>query len=380
MNDSASVGFLANGQIAGPSLMANGSVSRGLASRLLANNMDPLCLRPFIGDDGRNYEVRNTRNPITGEMKANAIVTNADATLRIREWITLDAAVTRAMTAQLNLFNGLRSSGLTYSIPNAMAFSTFEYQTQSNITGATVSMDGLRKSEQDRPVYDTHGMPLPIIHKDFSFSARQIQQSRNMNTPLDTTMAELAAVRCAEQIEQMTAGTLSAYTYGGYSLYGYLNSPNRLTGTQTYLPTNGSWTPEATLNDVLQMKLKARQHFYYGPWDLYVGLGWDPYMDADYKSANASSVGTLRMRLGMIENIKSVRTTDWFNGTNQYAMVLVPRDSRFVRAVVGMDVTTLQWEEQGGLEICFKVMAMLYAQIRQDFNGNTGLVHYAQGS
>lgn len=378
--DTASVGYLANGALHGPSLIANGGASRSLANRLLSNGMDHNCLRPYIGDDGRNYLTRMVTNQMTGERTPQSIVTNADATLRIREWITLDAAVTRAATAQLRLFNDLRGAGLSYSIPNAMAYSTFEYQTQSNITGATVSMDGLRKSEQDRPEYDTNGMPLPIIHKDFSFSARQIQESRNRNTPLDTTMAELAAVRVAEQIEQMTAGTVSAYTYGGYPLYGYINAPSRLTGTQTYLPTNGSWTPNATLLDVLQMKLKARQHYYYGPWVLYCGIGWDPYMDDDYKSTNASSVGTLRMRLKMIENIKDVRTTDWLNGTNQYALLLVPQDTRFCRAVIGMDVTTLQWEEQGGLELCFKVMAMLYAQVRSDFNQNTGLVHYAQGS
>ncbi len=46
-----------------------------------------------------------------------------------------------------------------------------------------------------------------------------------------------------------------------------------------------------------------------------------------------------------------------------------------VREVIGMDVTTVQWETKGGMQLNFKVMAILVPQIRADQNSNTGIVH-----
>ena len=41
----------------------------------------------------------------------------------------------------------------------------------------------------------------------------------------------------------------------------------------------------------------------------------------------------------------------------------------------GMDITTLQWEERGGLELCFKVMAIKVPRLRSDYNSRTGILH-----
>jgi hypothetical protein len=38
-------------------------------------------------------------------------------------------------------------------------------------------------------------------------------------------------------------------------------------------------------------------------------------------------------------------------------------------------MTTVQWEEQGGLLLNFKIMAIMVPQLRADHNGNTGIVH-----
>jgi hypothetical protein len=43
--------------------------------------------------------------------------------------------------------------------------------------------------------------------------------------------------------------------------------------------------------------------------------------------------------------------------------------------VIGMDVTTVQWETHGGMRLNFKVMAIMVPQLRSDFNGNAGIVH-----
>ena len=42
---------------------------------------------------------------------------------------------------------------------------------------------------------------------------------------------------------------------------------------------------------------------------------------------------------------------------------------------LGADITTVQWESHGGMQINFKVMAIMVPQLRADFTGQTGIVH-----
>ena len=67
-----------------------------------------------------------------------------------------------------------------------------------------------------------------------------------------------------------------------------------------------------------------------------------------------------------------MRTLDYLTGTT---ILLIQQTPDVARAVVGLDVTTVQWESMGGMMLNFKVMAILVPQLRADFNGNTGIVH-----
>lgn len=345
----------------------NGQANGSVAGVLMANNMDVAALRPWIGNDGRHY----ISKMVNGEVKAVPLM-NATATLRKDDWLMLDRAVVKAAQPRLKAVADLRSAGLTFNIPNGMAKTVLETETQSDINDATVSMDGLRQGASDRPVFDLVNLPLPIIHKDFDFSARQVMVSRNGGSPLDTTTAELAGRKVAEMAEKMLIGT-STVTYGGGTIYGYTTHNRRLTKSMT-LPTAGGWTPATTVSEVLAMRLQAQQAYHYGPYMLYVSTAWDAYMDNDYSTSKGDN--TLRDRLKKIEGIQDVRTLDYLDtaGTG-YVMVLVQMTSDTVREVIGMDITTVQWESHGGMQLNFKVMAIMVPQLRADHNNNMGIVH-----
>lgn len=346
----------------------NGQASGSVASVLMANQMNVSALRPWIGNDGRHYIA--TPQP-DGSLKSVPL-TNATATLRKDDWITLDAAVIKAAKPRLKAVADLRSAGLTCNIPDGMATTVLQSENQSDISPAVISMDGLRQSAGDRPVFDLVNLPLPIIHKDFDFSARQVMASRKGGSPLDTTTAELAGRRVAEMAEELLIGT-STMSFGGGTIYGYTNHPNRLTKSMT-LPTESGWTPAVTVNEVLAMRLQAQQKYHFGPYMLYCSTAWDTYMDDDYSAAKGDN--TLRDRLKKIEGIQDVRTLDYLNpaGTG-FVMVLVQMTSDVVREVIGMDITTVQWETKGGMQLNFKVMAILVPQLRTDQSLNMGIVH-----
>jgi len=339
-----------------------GGGSGQLANVLIANNFDPNCLRPYIGRDGRSY-----RTVIQNGKPKSVLIQNATATLRKDDWKLLDEAIIKAAKQRLRAFADLRSAGLQFVIPNGMGKTVLEHETQSDISPATISMDGLRKSDQDRPEFNLVNMPLPIIHKDFSFSARQIQTSRNGGSPLDTTTAELAGRRVAEEVEKLTLGTASAYTFGGGTVYGYTNFPSRLTKTMT-APTSANHA--TTVAEILAMKTQSQDAKHYGPWFCYCSTSWDEFMDEDYSTAKGDN--TLRDRIEKIEGIDRPVTLDYLPAKT---LLLVQKTGDVARAVVGMDITTAQWESQGGLELNYKVMAILLPQVRADHNSNTGIVH-----
>lgn len=343
----------------------NGQAVGNVAATLMQNNFDPRSLRPWT-ENGRTYQtvVKN------GVARAVQVV-NTPGALRKEDWLLLDSAIVKVAKERLKIVADLRSSGLQFTIPNGMSKTVLQTETQSDINEAEISMDGMRESQRDRPEFDLTNLPLPIIHKDFSFSARQIAASRNGGSPLDTSTAELAARRVAERVEQLTLGLSDpgSYSYGGGTIYGLRNFPQRNTKTITS-PEASGWVPSTTLGEVLDMKTQSQDDFMFGPWRIYHSTAWDRYMDDDYSSAKGDN--TLRERIVKVDGIQSVQTVDFLSG---FDLIMVQQTSDTIRIVVGMEITTVQWETQGGMKLHFKVMAIMVPQIRADFNGNCGIVH-----
>ncbi len=345
----------------------NGQPSGDVASRLMENNCNPACLRPWVAKSGKCYvSVMNAE----GILEARQVA-NTTATLRKDDWKILDDAIVKAAQPRLKAVADLRAAGLTFSIANGMGKTVLETETQSDMDPAIVSMDGMRESPNDRPVFELGSLPLPIIHKDFNYSLRQVMASRNGGSPLDTTTAELAARKVAESAEQMLLGihaTADQFAYGGGTIYGYTDFPSRLTRTITQ-PTGASTDGSNALQDVLAMRTQAQKAFHYGPYQLYVSPNWDQFLDDDFKAASDKSI---RQRLNEVDGIANVRTLDYLEN---YDMILIQMTTDVIREVIGMEITTVQWETKGGMQLNFKVMAILVPQLRADQNSRTGIVH-----
>ncbi len=340
-----------------------------VGKRLMEANFDPNVLRPYLGKDEKTSFV-NIINK-SGELKAVPI-NNATTTLRKDDWKLLDDKIIQVSKERLRAIADLRARGLTYSIPNGMGKTVLETETMSDIDPASVSMDGLRRNANDRPVFELTNLPLPIIHKDFSFSLRQIMASRNGGSPLDTTSAGLAGRRVIEEMEKLLLGVSTVadlYSFGGGVVYGYTDFPNIISRTVT-APTAAGWTGTTLLHDVMAMKQDSQNALHYGPWMLYFSSDWDQYLDDDYK---AQSERTVRNRLRDIEGIIDAKSLDYLTGTFEILLVQFTED--VIRLIEAMDITTLQWSTEGGLLLNFKVMAIVVPQVRADQNSRTGIIY-----
>ena len=296
----------------------------------------------------------------------NSLRTND--TLLYDEWKELDGAVLDSFQNRIVGVADLLSRNLVYDVKKGLAATVLSFQDASDINAADMTMDGVNHGQRDRQEYNINYLPLPIIHKDFGFSIREIQESRNGTRPLDTSMAELCARKVAEKAEDLLFNGSSSYTYGGGTIYGYTDFTNR----NTFTIQSGGWdgaTGEQIVADVIDMKQASINDRCYGPWVLYIPTDFESKMDSDFK---ANSDKTVRQRILEIGGIQDVKVADTLTASN---VVLVQMQSNTARIVQGLGLKTVQWDIEGGMFVNFKVMAIIVPQIRSDQSERCGIVH-----
>lgn len=307
------------------------------AQRLLANNMNPNCLR-------------------------------TNAVLRKEEWIQFDEILIEVATDRLVGVADLVSRGLTINIGNGLGTTVFQWEDMSDMTAAEIDMAGVTRGQKDRVTFDLNAIPLPIIHKDFSINIRALEASRKLGQALDTTQVAVATRLVSEQIENILFNGASALAYGGGVLRGYNDHPDRNTVTLAEDWDAAGKTGEEILLDVLAMKQALINDHMFGPYLIYIPVGYETKMDDDFK---ANSDRTIRERILAIESIVGVKVIDQ-QPANTVLMVALQRET--ISMVMGMQPTVVQWEGQGGMEQNFKVMAIMVPRIASDHTNQNGIV------
>jgi uncharacterized linocin/CFP29 family protein len=252
-----------------------------------------------------------------------------------------------------------------------MGTTVLTWQTMSDAMSAVVSMDPVRRGKNDRPEFATEHTPIPVIHSDFEINERALQQSRNLGNGLDTIGAERAARKVSEKLEDMLFGASSTLTYGGGTIYSYLSHPDI-----NLISLGGAWddtsnAPEAILADILAMKQALIDDRYYGPYMLYIPVGYEVLLDEDYKSTGAGMSQTIRQRILQIEKIQGIQVVDRLPA-DTVLMVCMQKD--VVDLIDGMPIQNVQWESEGGFIHHYKVMTIQIPRIKSDYNGRSGIV------
>ena len=335
------------------------------ADKLIMANGDPGILRPHLGDDGRAYVTLGA-----GTKNERVIAVNAPATLPIDAWKAMDRAVIRGLEMRVRAFADIRAAGLEYNLPNGMAHTILQFQRVYGRQKATLSMDPTRRGEGNKPTTDIGLLPLPVCHVDFDFTARELLASRQGNVPYDDTSAEDAGRRIGEELEALTVGTAGPFSWGGGTIWGYTNFPQRATKTDMPVPdgTNG----QAVINAILALRQMLIDDRHPGPYIMYVNSQWEQWLDVDFSAAKGDL--TLRQRILALPSITDIRTLESLP-TTQHHMLLVEMSAENVRAVVGMEIQTIQWESLGGMMKHYKVMCLQVPQLRADNDGNSGIAH-----
>ncbi len=371
----------------------NGQGHGEVGGRLQECRFDPNLLRPYrdgqgvpcvdvqTGEDVYNselecYEPIVEKARITDLVNAGQMnpVTNVTTLLRKDEWKLMDRAVLKAARQRLTAWGDLASRN-SFGGFNGMSRTLLEHETMSDPGEALVDMDGLTEGRGDKPLFQLEGLPLPITHSSFWFTARKLAVSRNSGTPIDLTMAEAAGRRVAEMVEETLIGTKTGMTFGvtadynnAPTVYGYTNHPDRNTKIDMTAPDGANGT--TILTEWLAVRELLYTDRFYGPYMVYVSDNYDQFLDNEFKTNSGLS---LRTRLLQIDNVLGIKRLDFL--TTDDSVLFVQMTSDVARAVNGMGITTVQWDTHGGMKTNFKVMAIMVPQLRSDFNGRCGIAH-----
>jgi uncharacterized linocin/CFP29 family protein len=292
-----------------------------------------------------------------------------NGTLLRDEWILFDEALMQEGELRLRGVADLIAAGLTRPIPNALGTTVIQWQNIGSMTPASVSMDGMARTENDTVEFGEGSAPVPIIHKDFFLNIRRLQASRKRGESLDTTQARMAGRKVMEEAERMLFQ--GGKTFGGYPIYGYLTHPHRNT---MGFGAGGSWalvakTGQQMLDDLLAGIEILIAEMMYGPYWVYVGSVISNRLNVDFKANGNQSI---RTRLLEVENVAAIRSVDQMPAN---AVLIVQATPDVVQLAQGEPLQTIQWDVQGGMGVNFKAFMIQVPIIRSDPEQRSGILH-----
>ncbi len=338
--------------------------SAGSHEVLGSGNFNVNSFRPYLND-------RNQACVVNNQGKEQRINTNAS--LRFEEWKDIDSRVIEAAVDRLTGISLLRSKGLIHNL-GSIGITISEWEEQSNITPANVSMSGITAGEQDTVNYDLIGVPIPIIHKDFRVNWRRLEASRRIGESIDVTMASMAGRVVAEASEDLlfTTSLISADGRSISSLFNFAQRVQVVGGTPwDDLDPDGNAIILEVVNDMLTALSAVKFH---GPFTMFIPAAYEAKMEEDYR---ANDNRTVRQRLEALSKIDRIVTADRISGDNVSFVQMTPD---VIDLAVGQDMTTLQWETLGGRVNNFTTLAAWAPRLKNDFDGNSGIGHLSFSS
>lgn len=375
--------MVANVGNVGTEMVMNGTAYGEIGGRIQQAN-DMGIFRPYIDPEtGRRVVDVNTGRyeynsdlgihlPVTQKVEARDVaeVPVANATLTKDAWERLDNIVVRAVRHRLTAWNDLEASS-SFSGFNAWDTPVLLHQSVSDPGYALEDMDGLTEGRNFGPEFKLEGVPLSLLHSEFHFSKRELDISRkSANGQLNTLGAEMAARRIAELVEKRLLGTVEGISSHDYNTYGYTNLPQRMTKTDLTTPSGSNAADIYT--DVLEMVEQMHNAGFHGPYVLYHSINYSVYLNQLFSSTEPSA-GTLRQFIMNIDEISKIQRLDYFK--SGFQMVLVQLDGSVVQAINGMPVQIIQYDTKGGMQVNFKIVAIMTQRFFYDYYENIGLLH-----
>jgi uncharacterized linocin/CFP29 family protein len=307
----------------------SGSLSRSVVHRLMANDMDVRALR-------------------TNDL------------LRKDEWVQLDTALIQMATVRLRALNLLRQQGLTTPL-DGLGVLISQYEQLSDMTDAEVSMSGVARTQEDSNSFSLVSVPVPVISKDFRINIRRLLASRRNGEGVDVTQIMTATRKVSEMLVNLLffgyPGRLD-----GAKLEGFLTAANR-----NLVTGSGSWAAQSSAyTDVVAAITALQNAHFYGPYGMFVNN--TQYLELLGYVTNVNQ--TFLMRILSIPGLQFCEPADQLPGGRAVVFQLT---KDVIDIAIAQDITTVEWDEHGGLTAQYKVMAAMAPRPKNDSSLQSGI-------
>lgn len=268
----------------------------------------------------------------------------------------------------LSVFNNLAAS---VSMPMPIGKLIHFFQTISDSGEVNVSIDGRSKARTDRPEFEYHGTPLPILDSSYGYGWRMVEAAATEGVSLDPAARANAQFKVAEALEDQTLNGNSKVVVDSNPLYGLRNHPSRntrVTGEDLSACTGAEWLAEV---NAVTAALYA-DNFFVEP-TLYVNINdWKYARETDYSTLYPGKTIAQRiLESGVKEVIPASRVP-------ADEIIAVVKDRRTVQVLNGMPMSTMaMFRANATDDYEFTTMAAAALELKYDATGKMGLVHSA---
>lgn len=313
---------------------------------------------------------------MSNEEEKKEIIAN-QSKLEKDEWETVSDTMVQIAQERLVGIEDLRSAGLTRSI--SLATQVDIWQKISEFTEADVTMDGEVDSREDDVTYTPTGVPVPITHKNFRVSERNLQSSRRMNDSLRTDGVAAATRRVSEMLEYLLFNgwtpSVSDADGDSFTMYGYLTHPDRnIVGGSDWSNAGPGESNAGNIRETLVAMINALDADNYsggGYWLYIAPPQWREFRSTVEVNGQGNRTARARFLDEFDQEIAMVsRAGKLPDGT----AVMVSPQADVVELAVAEDISTIEWQSGSGMTNMYKVMAAMAPEIKSDANGNSGVV------
>lgn len=289
-----------------------------------------------------------------------------NATLTRDEWLTIDAVVLETFRTGLTGINDLINAGLTR--PSNLGVILSGYPVVGDMEAAQMSMDGVVHGQQDNLEYDENFVPIPITHKDFGLSTRQLLVSRQGRGMLETDHIREAAKKVRDLNESVLFNG-TGNIYSGYPIYGYTSHPNRATDTAANYG-GGDWGTSGNGYKTIVGAINYMASLgFNGPWGVYAANTQYGQLLNQYGSNDKNELTV------MLENIPDLAFVKRSFDLAAASVIMVQLTRDVIDLEVAQAITTVQWMERGGFLSEYRIMDAIVPRIKKDKNNKVGVCH-----
>ena len=287
--------------------------------------------------------------------------------LRKDEWKSLDERLVEKAQAELVIVDALQNAGLT--INEDLGTLLHEFEKTGEFDDADINMKAETSASEDGSEFSLHGVPLPIVSKQFHIKQRKLLASRNRGQDLPTTNFSKATRSVAEGLDGLVFNGWGGQ-FEGASVPGLLTHPDRNTLGGT------DWSADATTADEIRLDvlgaIEAIENDNYGG-DLWAYFGRSAYQTMRRKGTDTDRERSVLERLtdefgDMVEFVKAPTMPEW------QAVFFRPVED-VIELAVAADLQNVEWDDGAGMKTYYKVMASITPVLRSDESGQMGVAH-----